>query len=218
MSNPQAGQAINGIPAITGALSLIDSKPSQCRSRRDNQPQGIEKVSIFRRMNKLGMKADLFAHIIRDHVKLSPKISETVKDKLSFGARILRTGGREKVFKSIFNVSEKERLIKASQCYLSTTAGPIAGILFISTRNIAFCSKRSLKVSGPRGETTKVHYKILIPLSKIEMTDQSKDVEDASQKYLQIATVDKFDFWFMGFFDYQKTWKHLQQAILLRLR
>ncbi|KAK4754527.1 hypothetical protein SAY87_002631 [Trapa incisa] len=197
MSNPQAGQAINGIPAITGALSLIDSKPSQCRSRRENQPQGIEKVSIFRRMNKLGMKADLFAHIIRDHVKLSPKISETVKDKLSFGARILRTGGTEKVF--------RKRLIKASQCYLSTTAGPIAGILFISTRNIAFCSKRSLKVSCPIGETAKVHYKILIPLSKIDMADQSKDVEDPSQKYLQIVTVDKFDFWFMRFLNYQKT-------------
>lgn len=83
-----------------------------------------------------------------------------VKGKLSFGARILRMGGMQKVFKTLFNVSEKEILLKASRCYLSTTAGPIAGFFFISTRKIAFCSERSLKVSCPNGETAKVHYKV----------------------------------------------------------
>lgn len=94
-------------------------------------------------------------------VRLSPKISETVKGKLSLGARILQMGGMEKVFKTLFHVSDKERLLKASQCYLSTTAGPIAGLLFISTRNIAFCSERSLKASCPNGETVRVHYKVM---------------------------------------------------------
>lgn len=56
---------------------------------------------------------------------------------------------------------------------------------------------------------------VLIPLSKIEATNQSKNVENPSQKYIQIITVDNFDFWFIGFLNYQKTWKHLQQAIFL---
>ncbi|KAK8584356.1 hypothetical protein V6N12_068600 [Hibiscus sabdariffa] len=37
-------------------------------------------------MNKLGKKADTLAHGVREHVKLGPKITETVKGKLSLGA------------------------------------------------------------------------------------------------------------------------------------
>ncbi|KAE8727376.1 GEM-like protein 4-like [Hibiscus syriacus] len=76
-------------------------------------------------MNKLGKKADSFAHGIREHVRLGPKISETVKGKLSLGARILQGGGVEKVFKQLFSVGEGEKMVKACQCYLSTTSGPI---------------------------------------------------------------------------------------------
>lgn len=93
-------------------------------------------------------------------VSLSPKISDAVKGKLSLGARILQVGGMKKVFKHLFGVSEKERLIKASQCYLSTTAGPIAGILFVSTEKVAFCSERTIKLSCPNGKSVRVHYKV----------------------------------------------------------
>ncbi|XP_031379764.1 putative GEM-like protein 8 [Punica granatum] len=171
------------------------------------------KGSVLQRMNKLGKKADVFANNLREHVKLSPKISETVKGKLSLGARVLQMGGIEKVFITLFNVSEKERLIKASQCYLSTTVGPIAGILFISTQNIAFCSERSLKLSCPNGESIRFHYKVLIPLTKIERANESENMKRPSQKYMRILTVDNFDFWFMGFLNHQKTWTYLQQAI-----
>ncbi|KAL0409111.1 UNVERIFIED_CONTAM: putative GEM-like protein 8 [Sesamum radiatum] len=50
-------------------------------------------------------------------VRLGPKLSETVKGKLSLGARILQVGGVEKVFKQKFNVADDEKLLKASQCY-----------------------------------------------------------------------------------------------------
>ncbi|MBA0682809.1 hypothetical protein Goari_024501, partial [Gossypium aridum] len=45
---------------------------------------------VFKRMNLLGKKADTFAHGVREHVRLGTKISETVKGKLSLGARILQ--------------------------------------------------------------------------------------------------------------------------------
>lgn len=35
-----------------------------------------------------------------------------------------------------------------------------------------------------------------------------------SQKYMEIVTVDDFDFWFMGFLNYQKAFKYLQQAVV----
>ena len=92
-------------------------------------------------------------------MRLGPKISETVKGKLSLGARILQLGGVKRVFKQIFGVGEGEKLLKASQCYLSTTAGPTAGLLFISTQRVAFCSERPIKFSS-NGELVRFHYKV----------------------------------------------------------
>ncbi|KAJ9190615.1 hypothetical protein P3X46_001798 [Hevea brasiliensis] len=169
--------------------------------------------SVLKRMNKLGKKADKFAHGIREHVRLGSKITETLMGKLSLGARILQVGGVKKVFRQFFTVREGERLLKACQCYLSTTAGPIAGMLFISTDKIAFCSERSIKFSSPEGKMVRVHYKVLIPLRKIKTANQTENVKHPSQKYIEIVTVDDFDFWFMGFFNYQKAFKCLQQAI-----
>lgn len=94
-------------------------------------------------------------------VRLAPKITETVKGKLSLGAKILQVGGMEKIFKQLFSVREGEKLLKASQCYLSTTAGPIAGLLFISTDKVAFRSERSLKFYSKNGEIVRVHYKVI---------------------------------------------------------
>lgn len=100
---------------------------------------------------------------------MGPKLSETVKGKLSLGARIIQQGGRENIFRNVFGMSSSdgEKLLKASQCYLSTTAGPIAGILFISTHKLAFCSERSITLlpsnSSPgHGEAIRTHYKVII--------------------------------------------------------
>ncbi|CAN0909018.1 GEM-like protein 4, partial [Linum grandiflorum] len=136
-------------------------------------------------------------------VKLGSKITDTLKGKLTLGARILQVGGVRKVFRQLFSVAEGEKLLKASQCYLSTSAGPIAGLLFISTHKLAFCSERSIQLSSPEGKKSE----------KIEMANQSENVKNPSQKYMEIVTLDGFDFWFMGFLSYKKAFKCLQQAI-----
>jgi len=51
--------------------------------------------------------------------------------------------------------------VKAFQCYLSTTAGPIAGMLFISTEKISFHSDRPLNLASPKGGRTRVPYKVI---------------------------------------------------------
>ncbi|THG02085.1 putative GEM-like protein 8 [Camellia sinensis] len=164
-------------------------------------------------MNKLGGKADNLANVIREHVRLGPKITETVKRKLSLGAKIIRAGGVEKIFKHHFSIKEGEKLLKVSQCYLSTTAGPIGGLLFISTNKVAFCSDRSIKLSSPTGEFARIRYKVLIPVEKILRANESQNVKRPSKKYIEIVTMDNFDFWFMGFLNYHKTLKCLQQAL-----
>ncbi|PIN10559.1 hypothetical protein CDL12_16848 [Handroanthus impetiginosus] len=197
------------LPDPTAQYQLVPSPSKQYSKIRHNRVD-----SITTKMIKLGESMDIFAQGIREHVRLGPKLSETMKGKLSLGARILQLGGVEKVFKQKFNVNrDDEKLLKACQCYLSTTAGPIAGLLFISNNRVAFCSERSIKVSSPTGKLLKVHYKVMIPLRKIKRAIESKNVEKPTQKYVQIVTEDNFEFWFMGFLNHQRALKYMEQAI-----
>ncbi|XP_039029492.1 putative GEM-like protein 8 [Hibiscus syriacus] len=189
------------IPSVEGANALIKTKGN----------------FVLKRMKKLGKKADTFAHGVREHARLGPKISETVQKKLSLAVRILQVGGVDKIFKQLFCVGEGEKLMKAWQCYLSTTAGPIAGLLFISSKKVAFCSDRSIKIPSPNGEFLGVHYKVMIPVEKIKGVNESESMKKPSQKYMEIVTVDDFEFWFMGFLNHQKVFKYLQQVISQRL-
>lgn len=169
--------------------------------------------SVIAKINKLGQSVDILAQGIREHVRLGPKLSETVKGKLSLGARILHLGGVDKVFNQKFDIRDGEKLLKASQCYLSTTAGPIAGLLYISNHRVAFCSERLIKISSPSGKLVKIHYKVMIPLRKITRANESENAKKPAQKYVQVVTDDNFDFWFMGFLNHQRTFKYLLQAI-----
>ncbi|WJX71801.1 hypothetical protein P8452_55755 [Trifolium repens] len=154
-----------------------------------------------------------FANRIHEHVKLGPKLSETLKSKLSLGAKIIQEGGRGNIFKHIFGMQEEEKLLKASQCYLYTTAGPIAGILFISTVKVCFCSERPTSFSSADGDSVKAPYKVLIPVEKIKEVNESMDVNKLEQKYIEVVTKDDSEFWFMGFLRYEKAIKNLNLAI-----
>ena len=109
---------------------------------------------------KIKSHSDFNNFVCETAMRLGPNFSEIVKGKLSLGARILQLGGVKRVFDQIFGVREGEKLLKASQCYLWTTAGPIAGLLFISTQRVAFFSERSIKFSCPNGELVRIHYKV----------------------------------------------------------
>ncbi|KAG6601069.1 GEM-like protein 4, partial [Cucurbita argyrosperma subsp. sororia] len=201
---------------LARARFLADPSKHLHMSSLDDGSQSIKKYNgkdwILSRVHKNGRKPDNIIRALREHVKLGAKITETVKGKLSLGARIVRVGGVRKIYKKLFTVSEGEKLLKASQCYLSTTAGPMAGLLFISTHNIAFCSDKSIKLSSPNGEEhVRIHYKVVIPNEKVMRVNESENVKKASQKYIQIVTVDKFEFWFMGFLNYQSTFNSLQE-------
>lgn len=93
-------------------------------------------------------------------VSLGTNFSETLKGKFSLGAKILKAGGVECVFRKKFCVEKGEKLLKAFQCYLSTTAGPIAGLLFVSNKKLAFHSDRSLRLISLKGNVTRVPYKV----------------------------------------------------------
>ncbi|KAD4179771.1 hypothetical protein E3N88_28362 [Mikania micrantha] len=163
---------------------------------------------------KQGRKINNFAFRVGDHVKMGPKLSETLKGKLRLGAKIIRKGGRENIFKEVFGEIEGEKLLKASSCYLSTSAGPIAGILFISTQKLAFCSETSIKLTSTNGDLIRKPYKVLIPTDKIKESNERENVKNPAQKYMQIVTADNFEFWFMGFVRYEKAFHNLRKVVL----
>ncbi|KAK2405564.1 hypothetical protein QL285_054788 [Trifolium repens] len=188
---------------------LLDSASHQCQYPSKHQSKSIGNLN----KKKLGRKPDSLSRRVQEHVRLGVNISDTIKRKLSLGARILQVGGVEKVFMQYFSVSEEERLLRVSHCYLSTTSGPLAGLLFISTEKVTFCSERSIKVFNQKGQMCRIRYKVSIPLKKIKCVRQSQNVEKPTQKYINIVTVDNFDFWLMSVLNYQKTFKYLEQAI-----
>ncbi|KAA8542895.1 hypothetical protein F0562_024047 [Nyssa sinensis] len=193
-------------PSVSEPVSLLHSPSSS-----DGSP--TFKTNKKDTKNKFERKANSFAYRIREHVRLGPKLSDTVRGKLSLGAKIIKQGGRENIFRQIFSVSDGEKLLKASQCYLSTTAGPIAGILFISTEKVAFCSERPITFHSPSGQFLTTPYKVLIPVKRIKKANQSENVHKPAQKYIEIVTEDDFEFWFMGFLRYEKAFMNLQKAI-----
>nr|GMD39275.1 GEM-like protein 4 [Ipomoea batatas] len=101
-------------------------------------------------------------------VRLRPKITDILKGKLILGAKLLQAGGIQKVFKKNFRTvrDDSEKLLKASQCYLSTTSGPMPGLLFVSTHKLAFLSDRSIKILSSTGKSMRMHYKPKWPLRR----------------------------------------------------
>ncbi|KAI3941659.1 hypothetical protein MKX01_018249 [Papaver californicum] len=105
-------------------------------------------------------------------------------------------GGMRKIFQQTFNVEQGEKSI----CHLSTTTGPITGLLFVSTHKITFCSEKSLTISSTDEGFIRTPYKVVIPIENIKRVEDSQNVDKPKQKYIEIVIVDNFDFWIMGFF------------------
>ncbi|RLM80453.1 GEM-like protein 4 [Panicum miliaceum] len=212
-----SGSHVIGVPVTARAYAIEEAAKTKDGDRlavslknpSPYAPFGYKhgsKSQVIHWVNKLGKRAQSF----RDHVTLGPKLSETVKGKLSLGARILQAGGVERAFRHAFPAERGERLVRAHQCYLYTTGGPIAGMLFVSTRRIAFRSDRSLAVTSPAGDVVaRVPYKVAVPLRRIKRVRPSENAEKPEQKYIQVATVDGFEFWFMGFVSYQRCCKYM---------
>ncbi|PWZ17621.1 GLABRA2 expression modulator [Zea mays] len=78
------------------------------------------------------------------HFKTGPSFTEAAMGRLAQGTKVLAEGGYEKIFKQTFEVLPDEQLKICFACYLSTSAGPVMGVLYISTAKIAFCSDNPL--------------------------------------------------------------------------
>ena len=57
-----------------------------------------------------------------------------------------------------------------------------------------------------------VCFQVVIPLTSLQGTNRSSNPNNPAEKYIQVSTVDNHEFWFMGFVNYEKAARNLQEA------
>ncbi|MBA0641080.1 hypothetical protein Goklo_025670 [Gossypium klotzschianum] len=153
--------------------------------------------------------------MMKTTVRSGSSVSDAAWGKVNLTAKAITKGGFDSLFKKIFATDPNEKLKKAFACYLSTTTGPVAGTLYLSTARVAFCSDRPLSFVAPSGQETWTYYKVMIPLSDIATVYPVVMKENpASESYIEVVTVDGHDFWFMGFVKFEKASLELLNNVL----
>ncbi|KAG6532470.1 hypothetical protein ZIOFF_006316 [Zingiber officinale] len=75
---------------------------------------------------------------------LAAFITDAAMGRIAQTTKVISEGGYEKVFHQTFEKLPGEKLKKSYACYLSTSSGPVMGVLYLSTANLAFCSDNPL--------------------------------------------------------------------------
>ncbi|VAI72064.1 unnamed protein product [Triticum turgidum subsp. durum] len=145
-------------------------------------------------------------------VKTGPSFTEAAMGRLAQGTKVLAEGGYEKIFKQTFEILPDEQLKMSYACYLSTSAGPVMGVMYISTAKIAFCSDNPLSYKAGN-KTEWSYYKVVIPLHQLRTANPSVSKVNPAEKYIQVVSVEGHEFWFMGFLMYDKAVSSLQEAL-----
>ncbi|XP_035832781.1 GEM-like protein 1 [Helianthus annuus] len=89
-------------------------------------------------------KGQEYAGDMWQYLKTGPSIADAAVGRIAQGTKVLAEGGYDKIFRTTFQTIPEERLLKSYACYLSTSAGPVMGLLYISTAKLAFCSDNPL--------------------------------------------------------------------------
>ncbi|XP_030542662.1 GEM-like protein 1 [Rhodamnia argentea] len=146
------------------------------------------------------------------HLKTGPSVTDAAIGRIAQGTKVLAEGGGEKVFRRTFETIPEEKLLKSYACYLSTSAGPVVGVLYLSTVKLAFCSDEPIACQA--GEHTEYnYYKVVIKRHQLKGVVPSTSTAKPAEKYIQVISVDNHEFWFMGFLLYESAVKNLQGAV-----
>lgn len=105
-------------------------------------------------------------------MKTGPSFADAAMGRIAQGTKVLAEGGYEKIFRQTFETVPEEQLVNSYACYLSTSAGPVMGVLYVSTAKLAFCSDNPLSYkSGSQTEWSyyKVNLLYFLECSKIQL-------------------------------------------------
>ncbi|KAL7131603.1 hypothetical protein ABFS83_12G015000 [Erythranthe nasuta] len=160
-------------------------------------------------------KAEDLAGNTWQHLKTSPSLADAALGRIAQGTKVLAEGGYEKIFQQTFETVPEEILKNSFACYLSTSAGPVMGVLYVSTAKLAFCSDTPLSYqAGDKTEWS--YYKVVIPLHQLKAVNPSTSRTNSAEKYIQVISVDNHEFWYMGFLNYTGAVECFQYALQSR--
>ncbi|KAL1353867.1 hypothetical protein AAHE18_05G001100 [Arachis hypogaea] len=112
-----------------------------------------------RKVGEASRKAETLAGNTWQHLKTNPSFTEAAVGRIAQGTKVLAEGGYEKIFLRTFDTVPGEHLQNSFACYLSTSAGPVMGILYISTAKLAYCSDNPLSYKSDN-QTEWSYYKL----------------------------------------------------------
>ncbi|CAH9133586.1 unnamed protein product [Cuscuta epithymum] len=165
-----------------------------------------------KRVGEATKKAEDIAGNTWQHLKTGPSLADAALGRLAQGTKVLAEGGYEKIFRQTFETVPEEQLQDSFACYLSTSAGPVMGVLYVSTAKLAFCSDNPLSYKAS-DKTEWSYYKVVIPLHQLKAVNPSSSRTNPSEKYIQVISLDTHEFWFMGFLNYNGSVQCLQDAL-----
>jgi hypothetical protein len=58
-----------------------------------------------------------------------------------------------------------------------------------------------------------IFLQVLISAKRIKTASVREKLYNPDEKYIDVVTVDGFDFWFMGFVSYEKSFRYLLNAV-----
>ncbi|KAL1353869.1 hypothetical protein AAHE18_05G001100 [Arachis hypogaea] len=143
-----------------------------------------------RKVGEASRKAETLAGNTWQHLKTNPSFTEAAVGRIAQGTKVLAEGGYEKIFLRTFDTVPGEHLQNSFACYLSTSAGPVMGILYISTAKLAYCSDNPLSYKSDN-QTEWSYYKVVIPLHQLKAVNPSASRVNPSEKYIQEKTETK---------------------------
>ncbi|EOA17075.1 hypothetical protein CARUB_v10005323mg [Capsella rubella] len=165
-----------------------------------------------RKVGEAAMKAESLAGNTWQHLKTAPSFADAAMGRIAQSTKVLAEGGYEKIFRQTFETVPEEQLQNSFACYLSTSAGPVMGVLYISTAKLAYCSDNPLSYKNS-GQTEWSYYKVVIPLHQLKSVNPSTSIVNPAEKYIQVISVDDHEFWFMGFLNYEGAVTSLQDTL-----
>ncbi|KAM1611678.1 hypothetical protein PS2_000443 [Malus domestica] len=194
--------------------------PSPTLSQSLSFKDSVETVrNVFGRWRKsvgeATKKAEDLAGNTWQHLKTSPSFADAAMGRIAQGTKVLAEGGYEKIFRSTFETTPGEQLQNSFACYLSTSAGPVMGVLYVSTAKLAYCSDNPISYKA-ESQTEWSYYKVVIPLHQLKAVNPSSSRSNSAEKYIQVISVDNHEFWFMGFLNYDGAVICLQEALQAR--
>ena len=112
-------------------------------------------------------KNNIYHHLLPEpwyssqSVKTASSFADAAMGRIAQSTKVLTKGGYEKIFRQTFETILEEQLQNSFACYLSTSAGPVMGVLYVSTAKLAYCSDNPLSYKNS-GQTEWSYYKVIL--------------------------------------------------------